>query len=287
MISGATIVYLSATDWGAPWHGPQELAVRFAQAGNRVVYVETTGWRRPRLSDASRVAGRLARATRRGAGAPAVEPPAGVEIVSPIVVPGARSRPARALNQAALSRLLRSRVDADTAPPILWIYTPTSATVDLAKRFPRSVLLYHCTQSYPHRPHAPANIADLQRRLTDLADAVVVDGIRLYEELAPLHAHVYRIPSGVNPDVHLDAAPPPWLARARRPVVGFLGTVGDAVDPGLLAAVARARPDWTVAVVGPVVDTDVSELAGLGNIVPTARSRLPTSRACSQASRSA
>ena len=61
MITGRDVLYLSSIDWAFQWQGPQELAVRLGAAGNRVVYVENTGVRTPRLSDAGRVISRLAR----------------------------------------------------------------------------------------------------------------------------------------------------------------------------------------------------------------------------------
>ena len=55
MITGRDILYISCIDWNFVWHGPQEIAKRFADAGNRVLYVENMGVRSPTARDAARV----------------------------------------------------------------------------------------------------------------------------------------------------------------------------------------------------------------------------------------
>lgn len=268
MISGATIVYLSAVDWTAPWHGPQEIARRLGAAGNRVIYVETLAWRRLRAHDARRAAARLARALRRPGGraaGPGRAPAPGVELVSPLVVPGATSRPARSLSRLLVTS--RVHLSPRDRPLVLWVYTPSRLALDLVGAFGEDLVLYHCTQSHRHRPTAPPGTEAVERELIRRAGAVVVDGVELLRERAPLHRHVYRIPSGVDPAPYADARPPAWADGLRRPVAGYLGSVDHRIDPGLLAALARARPDWTVAVVGPVSDLDVAELRRLPNVV--------------------
>ncbi len=264
MISGATIVYLSAVDWASPWHGPQELAARMGAAGNRVIYVETVGWRRPRAFDVPRVLGRLRRALRSRRAAP--PPPApGVELVSPLLIPGARSRLTRAVNRRLMTRALRGRAG-DGRPRILWAYTPANVTVDLVGALGEDLALYHCTQHHAGRPLAPPGTAAIEAELMDRVDLVIADGIRLFEERVGRHPFVYRIPSGANADDHAGASPPAWTAALRRPVVGFLGTVDHRIDPSLISAAATAHPEWTVLVVGPVTDIDVSELRALPNV---------------------
>ncbi|MBV9772384.1 MAG: hypothetical protein JO040_00445, partial [Gemmatimonadetes bacterium] len=58
-IRGASIVCLSLIDWSFNRQFPQEISDAFAAAGNRVLFVENTGIRRPALRDASRLWVRL------------------------------------------------------------------------------------------------------------------------------------------------------------------------------------------------------------------------------------
>ena len=267
VISGTTFVYLSACDWSAPWHGPQEIAVRLGAAGNRVVYVETLGWRRPRSFDLPRIGARLARAAGARLRSQGTIVAPGVERLSPLLLPGASSRPAHALNRQLLLRLLRPRLAGRHGQLVLWIYTPSRLALDLVGALGEDLAVYHCTQAYAHRPLAPPDTSEVEERLIERVGAVVVDGIALYEERRVRHPYVYRVPTGVNAGDYSGASPPRWAAGLRRPVIGYLGTVDHRVDPTLLAAVARARPESSVLLVGPVVDADVGGLAALPNVV--------------------
>lgn len=266
MISDATILYLSAVDWDAPWHGPQELAKRMGAAGNHVVYVETVGWRRPRLFDARRVLGRAKRAaqgsrsqTRR------TEPSPGVQLVSPLLIPGAGSSPERSFNRRRLLSAVRPLIG-NGRPLILWIYTPAHLTNDLIGALDEDLCIYHCTQHHAGRPHAPKRTPELERQIMARADLVIADGILLYEERERLHPRVYRIPSGVDSDSLAETEPASWAGGMPRPIVGYMGSIDHRIDPDLIATAARAHPEWSFVAVGPIVDIDVSTLSALPNV---------------------
>ncbi|MBV9545300.1 MAG: glycosyltransferase, partial [Chloroflexi bacterium] len=74
------------------------------------------------------------------------------------------------------------------------------------------------------------------------------------------------VPNGVDA-AHFaaPAEPADELRSLPRPVLGFVGGLAQWVDLDLLAQVARARPDATIVLVGPV-STDVSPLVGLPNV---------------------
>ena len=64
-LRGHDILCLSSIDWQFIWQGHQEIMSTLAAAGNRVLFVENTGVRRPTLRDFSRVRDRV-RNWRRG-----------------------------------------------------------------------------------------------------------------------------------------------------------------------------------------------------------------------------
>ena len=59
MLTGRDIIYISSIEWNFLWQQNQEIAIRLARAGNRVLYIENTGVRAPGLGDAGRVFARL------------------------------------------------------------------------------------------------------------------------------------------------------------------------------------------------------------------------------------
>jgi UDP-galactopyranose mutase len=263
VISGATFVYLSACDWDAPWHGPQEIARRLGSAGNRVLYVETLGWRKPRGFDIPRILGRMSKAT----GLSGDQLPPGVSRISPLLLPGATSRPARAVNGALLRGAIRRRLDGAGAPLVAWVYTPYRLALDVLDGLDADLVVYHCTQAHRFRPGAPPDTGQVEDALLERADVVIVDGAELERELAARHGELHRVPSGVDPVPYGDARPPGWMRSLPHPVVGYLGSVDHRIDVDLLAGIAEARPGWTIAVVGPVTDAKIDELRARRNVL--------------------
>ena len=58
---------------------------------------------------------------------------------------------------------------------------------------------------------------------------------------------------------------PADIAALPRPVIGFYGTLRDWVDLDLIAGVAKARPQWSIALIGQQLD-DVATVRGLPNV---------------------
>ena len=78
------IICISSIDWDYVWQGHQEVMRRFALAGNRVLFVENTGLRRPTWRDAPRLWRRLRHAGVPGSRRHAVPP--GLRVLSPLVL---------------------------------------------------------------------------------------------------------------------------------------------------------------------------------------------------------
>ena len=157
MISGRDIIYISSIEWNFLWQGHQEIALRLAAAGNRVLYIENTGVRSPALRDAGRVALRLKRWARalRSEGVREVAP--NIYVASPMVMPPFGGSLRREVNRRLFlpvvrraARRLRMR------NPLLWTYLPSDTTLDLIElmREPESAVVYYCvadfTQLTPH-----------------------------------------------------------------------------------------------------------------------------------------
>nr|WP_240955855.1 glycosyltransferase [Micromonospora sp. HNM0581] len=94
------------------------------------------------------------------------------------------------------------------------------------------------------------------------------------------------LPNACDPDhftPHGPVAPRP--VAPSRPLVGYSGAIDTrAFDGDLVAAVARAQPDWTFLLVGPHTRAGRAPLAGLANVLltgPVPYADLPaTLRAC-------
>ena len=279
MITGRDILCISSIEWDFLWQGHQEIAARFAQAGNRVLYVENTGVRAPGLRDARRVAARLKQwgKTRRARGVREVAP--NLYVCAPLVLPpfgpGWRRRLNRRLLLPAVRRAARGLGMRD---PVIWTYLPTDTAVDLIRlmRTPRSVVVYYCVADFAQLTPALAQLAQSEAATARLSDLIFAQGPELAEHLQAWNSHTHIFPFGVNLDafpMHTtngagpDSAPamPEAVQALARPVIGYVGGLHRHVDFDLLVAMARARPAWSWVFVGPA-QSSVAELEGLTNV---------------------
>ena len=94
----------------------------------------------------------------------------------------------------------------------------------------------------------------MEKSLFEKANVVFTGGHSLYEEKKKQHPQVYAFPSSID-KAHFaqarQALPQPEdQANIPEPRIGFFGVIDERMDMELLAAVADARPDWHLVMVG-------------------------------------
>ena len=254
-------------DWGGHPSSTQHLVAHLLQR-HRVIWVNSIGLRRPRLSahDLARAARKLRAALLRPSTPPQTSSqqarPDNLTVVSPMAIPWPGNPLAERLNRALLGRLLRRVLqEKGMSRPILWASLP-SALAAVGTLDERAVV-YYCGDDFGALSgvdHAP--VLEMERRLVARADLVIAASAELASRFPAQKTHL--IPHGV--DVDLFAAPAPCAADLPGgKVAGFYGSISDWLDIPMVVKAARALADWNFVFVGPV-RTDISSLAALPNV---------------------
>ncbi|WP_188909231.1 UDP-galactopyranose mutase [Aureimonas endophytica] len=172
--------------------------------------------------------------------------------------------------EAGLAQLLGMLIDtATTAAPVLWFYTPMMFA--FAGGVEAAAVVYDCMDELTAFRFADPRLVELEERLIARADAVFTGGWSLYEAKRHRHANIHPFPSAVDA-THFGQAregrlrPPADQARLPGPVLGFYGVIDERLDLDLLAEVASLRPNWTIAMLGPVAKLDAADLPRAPNI---------------------
>jgi UDP-galactopyranose mutase len=139
-------------------------------------------------------------------------------------------------------------------------------------RLSPALLVYDAMDELSLFKGASPELLPRERQLLQRADVVFTGGVSLGKAKAALHPNVHAQPSGVEVEHYRQALDPATQVPADLdalpgPRIGFFGVIDERIDLPLLAAVAGARPDWTLAIIGPVVKIDPAELPRLPNIV--------------------
>jgi len=252
----ADVVLLATADWDHPlWTNKQHVAVALAAEGNRVLYVESLGLRvaQPTGRDLRRILKRL----RRGLRLPRPVQ-SGIWVWSPLVMPGGHSGLGLLLNRISLGwglrvALLRLRF----RRPWLWTYNPLTGMLLSLSMFSRTV--YHAVDALQEQPCMPrATIETAERRLCAEVDQVFVTSPALERQLTPWSRRIRFDPNVADHDHFARAMTmsindlPADLAVIPSPRIGFMGAVSSyKLDFGLIAALARAHPQWQFVFIGP------------------------------------
>jgi glycosyltransferase involved in cell wall biosynthesis len=273
-LQGRDIVCVGFADWDTDlWTNQHHLMARLAGA-NRVLFVESLGLRRPQL--AGRDLRRIARRLRTG-----LQPPRardGLHVLSPLVLPLHGNRAAEALNARLLPALVsRAARRLGMRKPVLWSYVPQAEL--LLDALDPSLVVYHCVDDISaHERIDTAAFRAAEARFAARADLVLASAPELVRRMRELSGNVLAAPNVADTDLFATALQhdavhrvDPELDALPRPRLVFTGAISQIkLDMELLGELARARRDWTIALVGPVglgdPRTDVGALAAEPNV---------------------
>lgn len=252
-------VMFSTADWDEPyWTNKQHTASLLASRGWRVLYVESVGFRAPKVGS-GRDWARLWRRLWRGVQSLVLGPPRreqNVWVLSPLMIPAKHHWPiVRALNQfllrATVTRFTRRKC---FTSPVVWTYHPFM--LDAIRNLHRGPLVYHCVDDIGAVPGVDVDAFDnAQRELLGVSDAVFTTAPALQSQCA-LHNRNTHYFGNVVDAVHfgaaLDDGPlPPELEAIPEPRLVYHGVLSDfKIDIPLLLATAKARPEWHWVIIG-------------------------------------
>jgi uncharacterized SAM-binding protein YcdF (DUF218 family)/glycosyltransferase involved in cell wall biosynthesis len=263
------ILCISSIDWDFIWQGHQEIMSRLAADGHRVLFIENTGVRSPRLRDLPRLRQRM-RNWWKGTKGFRTER-ANLVVFSPIVLPLPYSRVARWVNRWLLQRGIQRWMRATGFNrPIVWTFLPTPLTRDIINEVDPAITIYYCIDDLASSSHEARKITTSEQRLFRDADLVFVTSQKLKERAQQYSDRVHLFPFGVSlatfEKVRRESPQPPAdIASLPRPIVGYVGGLHQWLDQPLIADLARRMSDVTFVLVGPA-QVDVASLAEHANI---------------------
>ncbi len=234
----------------------------------RVLWLNSLATRTPQLGSA-RDLGKIRRKMTEFARGP-VNVENDLWVFSPLVIPLPHNPAARAVNRQVLRgtiRVLRLRLGIDRFH--LWTFLPS--TGDYVGTLGEELSVYYCVDEWSMFSYLDrAATVAAEERLLERVDATFAINEALAEAKRVRCASTFVSPHGVDHGLFARALEsstivPADLAALPRPRIGFYGTLRDWVDFELIAAVAKARPQWTFALIGQQL-TDTSAVAGLPNV---------------------
>ncbi|WP_257454491.1 glycosyltransferase family 1 protein [Archangium lipolyticum] len=240
------LVCLSHLRWNFVFQRPQHLLSRFARE-RRVFFFEEPIYDRkqPRLQVTRSLEG--------------------VWVAVPHLPEGLDEQRVVAMQRAMLDELLARHA---VHRYVSWYYTPMA--LPFTRHLEPRAVAYDCMDELSAFRGAPPALLRHEVELLERADLVFTGGQSLYEAKRDRHPCVHAFPSSVDV-AHFATARRPLKdpedqASIPHPRLGFFGVVDERMDVALLEAVADARPDWQLVIIGPVVKIDPATLPRRPNL---------------------
>jgi hypothetical protein len=154
--------------------------------------------------------------------------------------------------------------------PLLWYYSPMDSAWSLGY-FKNRGVVYDCMDELSQFTGAPRALVQNESRLIENADVVFTGGYELGDKKRKQHDNVHTFGCGVEIS-HFGKAMdpstliPPDIDFMNRPILGWFGVVDERVDYAMVGEMARMRPDWSFAMLGPVVKVDPNLLPHSPNL---------------------
>jgi glycosyltransferase involved in cell wall biosynthesis len=190
----------------------------------------------------------------------------------PVTIPGYQmSVNLCRVHNAILHRALRTQLHRyGFTRNILWLYTPYNAFQ--IGRLNDTFRVYECVDDFSSaRGLIRSEVVEhLESATIRRSDAIIVTSDTLRRKFKNNAPRLLVSPNAADFDHFRRAGDenlpvPDELRDINGPVIGFLGSVAYWVDIDLITVLARARPEWTFVLVGPV-RTPLGVLAGLPNV---------------------
>lgn len=243
------ILCFSHLRWDFVFQRPQHVLSRFARGG-RVFY-----WEEPRYLQnkaEARLDVRLDKMT-------------GVTVIVPELPADLPPQTEQLMLEGLLDRFVAEQ---GIQTLVRWYYTPMM--LPFSAHVGADCVVYDCMDELSAFRNAPPGLLALEEKLLREADLVFTGGYSLYEAKRGRHPNVHAFPSSVDVEHFARArealTEPEDQAAIPHPRLGFFGVVDERMDIGLLSAIADARPDWSLVVLGPVVKIDPADLPQRDNI---------------------
>ena len=166
------------------------------------------------------------------------------------------------MHVAKIQRILKQMAVTNV---ILYLWRPEYGWC--AGRFGEDLLCFHIDDEYTFNPLEDIPASEEEMMLLKRSDIVFIHSRSLMQKKGMSNPNTHYMPNGVDFDryrrvMETQTDEPPDLKEIPRPRIGYVGYIKRHIDLPLLLAIARARRDWSIVLIGPV-RTEHADVADL------------------------
>ena len=261
-------IIISSIDWTTHWQMHQQLAKALVSNGKRVLFIENTGARGPKIGDAKRIKERVFNWIKSTHGFTDIEN--NLTIYSSLFIPLPYNKIAVFINNFLISTAIKKWMRiVEFSSPIIITFLPTPLAHALIKEFDSTLIIYYCANNMSEALPEMKKLVSWEEELFKKSDLVFSISEEISERAKVSAKYVYSYPAGVDFDLFKNAKDnatiPEDLNSLPKPIVGYVGALSGVLDQKLIIEMALQMPLVTFALIGPIY-SDINNLKKYSNI---------------------
>ena len=268
------IILFSTADWDNPfWTNKQHMAKTFEKNGDKVIYIDSLGIRKPKASkkDLVRIFKRFKSLFK-----PYRKVSENIWVVSPFIIPLYKYKIIQQFNNNFLSIIIKILMKyLNFQNCIIWTYSPI--TNEIIDKFDSTCKVYHCVDDLSALPNVDKNIIiEKEKDLIKKCDYIFTTSKNLFDIIKPQNENTYY-QNNVCDYEHFSKAKndkfiiPLDIKEIIGPKIIFVGAISSyKINFDLLSQLARRNIHWNFIMLGQVgegqPETNISMITSCKNI---------------------
>jgi len=242
------VICFSAIDWNFLKQRTHYLMAGLAAEGLKVLFIENTGVRSPKIRDFSRVINRLKNAAGQ---IQEEEIPDGIEIFSPLAVPLPYNRLAINYNKSYISYRVKQYLRANNLKPsevIFWTCLATPVVLELMQSHSWGVTVYDVVSD---PKFIEPRLEPFERLITGQADYTFFASATLYDEYNMSTKNPVLFKDGFNLKLLREEESTSEIEELPHPRFVYIGGINRKIQVDALAALAGHFRGGSIILIGP------------------------------------
>ncbi|PKM77850.1 MAG: hypothetical protein CVU90_05220 [Firmicutes bacterium HGW-Firmicutes-15] len=150
--------------------------------------------------------------------------------------------------------------------PVIWTCLPNSRA--MVEKIPHRLVCYDCVDDFASFSWWPPETKVEEIELIEAADIVFATANSLFERCQTHNISTYLVPNAADYE-HFSCLPEPksdLIKAFPKPIIGYIGAFYEWIDVELLLKIAKAHPEWSLVIIGPIHGIDTALFSNCPNV---------------------
>ena len=263
------IIIFSSIDWNDNWQIHQKLASSLSSK-NKVLFVENTGTRNPRISDYKRIFKRVRVWIKSIYGFRDIGK--NLTLYSPIALPFPYIRLFQFINKFLIGHPIKHWLKiSNFNNPIIINFIPTPIIISQIKKMNAKLIIYYCADNMSESTIIKEKLKKYENYFINESDLIITTALSLKERIIKLNNNVRLVPCGVDIklfDVNKQTIIPKDIKEIKdfnKTIIGYVGAITDVIDMDLIKHLVNKYKNINFVFIGNIA-TNVKEIINLENV---------------------